>query len=169
MAIHRLSILTPWRRNHSIIFTRAHQFYPLGPPVAICIAAIAKTGNFLNVAARRWRKFTGRCRQSWSKALWIRGVDRSPTPMSRFQPMYRLRNLPPTPRQTLERARTEAQQAGLEYVYIGNLMGHEGSCTYCPRDGTLLVRRTGFWISEYHLTQEGRCPKCQQFIPGVWP
>jgi len=103
-------------------------------------------------------------------ARWIRDELGPGTPLhfSRFQSMYRLRNLPPTPTDTLERARNEAMDAGLEYVYIGNLFGHEAESTICPRDATVLIRRTGFWISEYNLTADGRCPVCLEPIPGVW-
>jgi pyruvate formate lyase activating enzyme len=103
-------------------------------------------------------------------ARWIRDELGAGTPLhfSRFRPMYRLRNLPPTPEETLERARAEALDAGLQYVYIGNLHGHEGSSTYCPRDGTLLVQRTGFTVVANHLSADGRCPACGQKIPGVW-
>ena len=68
----------------------------------------------------------------------------------------------------LERARREAMDAGLEHVYIGNLFGHEAESTICPRDATVLIRRTGFWIHEYNLTADGRCPVCLEVIPGVW-
>ena len=103
-------------------------------------------------------------------ARWIRDELGAGTPLhfSRFQPMYRLRNLPPTPVPTLERARAEALDVGLEYVYIGNVFGHEGESTICPRDGTVLLRRVGFWITERKLTPDGRCPVCKQLIPGVW-
>jgi pyruvate formate lyase activating enzyme len=103
-------------------------------------------------------------------ARWIRDELGADTPLhfSRFQPMYRMRNLPPTPVETLERARDEALDVGLRYVYIGNVLGHEGESTHCPRDGTLLIARTGFWVTENHLTADGRCPVCQEKIPGVW-
>lgn len=103
-------------------------------------------------------------------ARWIRDELGPGTPLhfSRFRPMYRLRNLPPTPTEMLERARSEALDAGLQYVYIGNLFGHEAESTICPRDGTLLVRRIGYRITEYQLTQDGRCPVCHEEIPGVW-
>jgi len=103
-------------------------------------------------------------------AKWIvaeLGVD-TPLHFSRFQPQYRMRNLPPTPAETLRRARAEARNAGLRYVYIGNVMGDAGSSTYCPRDGTLLIGRSGFIITDYHLTADGRCPTCNDKIPGVW-
>ena len=103
-------------------------------------------------------------------ADWIRRELGAGTPVhfSRFQPMYRMRNLPPTPVETLERARAEALDAGLEHVYIGNLFGHEAETTYCPRDGTPLLRRKGYRIVERRLTPEGRCPQCGDPIPGVW-
>ena len=103
-------------------------------------------------------------------AKWIRDNLGEDTPLhfSRFTPMYRMRNLPPTPTTALERARDEALDVGLHYVYIGNVFGHDGSNTYCPREGTLLIRRTGFHVDEYHLTTDGQCPVCREAIPGVW-
>lgn len=103
-------------------------------------------------------------------ARWIASELGPGTPLhfSRFHPQYRMRNLPPTPGDTLDRARDEALDAGLQYVYVGNLLGHSGNSTYCPRDGTLLIGRTGFWITENKLTADGRCPTCNEQIPGVW-
>ena len=102
-------------------------------------------------------------------ARWIRDELGAGTPLhlSRFHPQYRMRNLPPTPGDTLVRARREALDAGLEFVYVGNLFGHDAESTVCPDDGTMLVRRTGYRIEENHL-EHGRCPKCDREIPGVW-
>ncbi len=102
-------------------------------------------------------------------ARWIRDELGTGTPLhfSRFHPRYRMRNLPPTPAETLVRARQEALDAGLQFVYIGNLLGHPGENTYCPHDGTLLIARTGYRITENHLTADGRCPKCEEKIRGV--
>jgi pyruvate formate lyase activating enzyme len=101
---------------------------------------------------------------------WIRDELGPDTPLhfSRFHPQYRMRNLPPTPGDALDRARREAMDAGLRYVYVGNLPGHEGGSTYCPIDGTVLIGRTGFWITENNLTADGRCPNCNAEIRGVW-
>ena len=95
------------------------------------------------------------------------GAD-TPLHFSRFHPEYRMRNLPPTPAETLQQARAEALDAGLKYVYIGNVMGDTGNSTYCPRDGTLLIGRSGFVITHNALTAQGRCPTCNDLIPGVW-
>ena len=103
-------------------------------------------------------------------AKWIRRElgEQTPLHFSRFHPQYRMRNLPVTPKETLDRARREAMDAGLHYVYVGNVFGHEGNSTYCPTDGTLLIQRVGYHITEYNLTEEGRCPNCKEPIAGVW-
>jgi pyruvate formate lyase activating enzyme len=103
-------------------------------------------------------------------AKWIRDElgENTPLHFSRFHPQYRMRNLPPTPGETLDRARKEAMDAGLRFVYVGNVLGHEGNSTYCPQDGTLLIGRVGFRITENNLTPDGRCPSCDRPIPGVW-
>jgi pyruvate formate lyase activating enzyme len=90
-----------------------------------------------------------------------------PVHFTRFHPMYLLKNLPPTPVKSLERARQIALDAGLSFVYIGNVPGHEGENTYCPRCRKTLIRRVGYSIRENHL-QKGACRYCGEKIPGVW-
>lgn len=90
-----------------------------------------------------------------------------PIHFTRFYPQYRMTDLPPTPVATLQRARTIARSAGLQYVYTGNLPGDPGENTRCPGCDRLLIRRLGYTIAENNL-QRGRCPDCQRAIPGVW-
>ena len=101
--------------------------------------------------------------------LWIKEELGSDTPIhfSRFYPMYKLKNLPPTPVPTLERARRVALDVGLEYVYIGNVPGHEGENTYCPRCKELLIQRIGYRILRNNLAG-GRCRYCSHPLPGIW-
>lgn len=89
-----------------------------------------------------------------------------PIHFSRFHPQYKLKDLPPTPPQTLAEAKYVAHEAGLWYVYLGNVRS-EASNTICHNCQQLLIRRDGFWVREYNL-QDGRCPKCKIEIPGVW-
>ncbi|HID92902.1 MAG TPA: AmmeMemoRadiSam system radical SAM enzyme [bacterium (Candidatus Stahlbacteria)] len=101
--------------------------------------------------------------------IWIRdslGAD-VPIHFSRFWPMYKLKNLPPTPVGTLERARKIAMDVGLHYVYIGNVPGHVGENTYCPKCGKVLIKRIGYHILENNIVN-GKCKFCGQPIPGVW-
>jgi pyruvate formate lyase activating enzyme len=101
--------------------------------------------------------------------LWIKrelGTD-TPVHFSRFYPLYKLRNLPPTPVSTLEKARAVALSVGLEYVYLGNVPGHEGENTFCPRCKRLVIQRTGYMVGEVHL-RGGTCGYCGKPIPGIW-
>ncbi len=112
------------------------------------------------------------CRVSKGKrglCLWIKKGLGSETPVhfSRFYPLYKLRSLPPTPVSTLEKARALALSSGLEYVYIGNVPGHEGENTFCPRCKKLLIQRTGYMVGEVHL-KSGKCGYCGKPIPGIW-
>lgn len=90
-----------------------------------------------------------------------------PLHFSRFQPQYKLMNLPPTPVETLEKAHQIALEEGLHFVYIGNVPGHPADNTYCPNCGEALVVRQGFSVVEYHL-EAGLCTYCGEAIPGVW-
>jgi pyruvate formate lyase activating enzyme len=90
-----------------------------------------------------------------------------PVHFTRFHPMYKIKNLPPTPVSTLERARKIAQEAGIHYVYIGNVPGHEGEHTFCPGCKKIVIKRTGFFILENHV-KGGKCSFCNYPIPGVW-
>jgi len=101
--------------------------------------------------------------------LWIKKELGSETPIhfSRFYPLYKLKSLPPTPVSTLEKARSIALSAGLEYVYIGNVPGHEGENTFCPKCKKMVIKRAGYMVGEVHL-KNGKCKFCGKPIPGIW-
>ena len=102
-------------------------------------------------------------------AQWVKsnmGVD-VPVHFSRFHPEYLLKNLPPTPLETLERAKAIADSEGLHYVYLGNIPGHPAENTYCPRCRRTVIGRIGFTVQEMHV-RKGKCEYCQQPIAGVW-
>lgn len=101
--------------------------------------------------------------------LWIKKELGSETPLhfSRFYPLYKLRTLPPTPVSTLEKAREVALSAGLEYVYIGNVPGHEAENTFCPKCKKRIIQRTGYMVGEVNL-KAGKCKFCGKPIPGIW-
>jgi len=90
-----------------------------------------------------------------------------PVHFSRFYPQYRLKNLSPTPAQTLNKAREIALSEGLHYVYVGNLPGHQAESTFCPNCQERVIHRKGYTILENKL-QNGRCPACKSPIDGIW-
>lgn len=93
------------------------------------------------------------------------GVD-TPWHISRFSPAYRLIDKPPTPPKTLHRARQIGLEAGLRYIYEGNVPGSEGENTYCYNCKNTIIRRYGYFISEKHI-QDSKCTFCGAIIDGV--
>jgi pyruvate formate lyase activating enzyme len=89
-----------------------------------------------------------------------------PIHFSRFFPYYKLKNLPPTPVETLFEARRTALDAGLRHVYIGNLRS-DAENTYCHNCKRLLIERIGYTVVVNNVAG-GRCRFCGASIPGVW-
>jgi pyruvate formate lyase activating enzyme len=89
-----------------------------------------------------------------------------PWHVSGYYPAYRF-TAPPTPVSTLERAWRIGKEAGLAFVYVGNVPGHRLENTYCPDCGTLLIERCEFSVSINRLAS-GLCPECEREVPGVW-
>ena len=90
-----------------------------------------------------------------------------PWHISRFHPTYRLTDIHSTPPKVIHRAREIGIEAGLRYVYTGNLPGDEGEKTYCHNCGDLLIDRHGFFIHKNRIKNHS-CPNCNARIPGVW-
>lgn len=90
----------------------------------------------------------------------------TPVHFSRFFPRFRMRNRPPTPIATLDRARKIAQDEGLHYAYVGNLPGNDGEHTHCPGCGKVVIQRVGYRV-QANLLRDGRCG-CGRAVPGVW-
>jgi len=101
-------------------------------------------------------------------AEFIRGVDPAiPWHVTAFYPTYKLNDLPATPAETLRRARKIGYDAGLRFVYAGNIPGQGGENTVCPSCGEELINRFGFSIQANRL-EEDHCAVCKEFIEGVW-
>jgi pyruvate formate lyase activating enzyme len=103
-------------------------------------------------------------------ATWIatRLGKRTPWHLTRFIPHHDLKDVPPTPVDTLDKARKIGFDVGLLYVYIGNVAGHPGENTYCPKCGKVVVGRYQFTVIAYNI-EDGRCKYCGQRIAGVFP
>ncbi|MBL7163485.1 MAG: AmmeMemoRadiSam system radical SAM enzyme [Anaerolineales bacterium] len=104
-------------------------------------------------------------------ARYIRSVSPEiPWHVTAFHPDYKMTDPPRTSVKTLLRAAEIGQEAGLRYVYSGNLPGSlsEYEHTYCHKCKALLIERYGYVILSYHLTAEGACSQCGTMIPGIW-
>jgi len=100
-------------------------------------------------------------------ATWIRDALGKDTPfhLLRFHPDYQLTTIPATTIETLEKTYVAAKDAGLNYVYIGNVPGHTCENTYCPNCNEMLIKRYSFEITKWNLTRDMRCPVCGHEIP----
>ena len=93
-----------------------------------------------------------------------------PWHVTAFHGDYKMTEPEDTAAKSLMRAADIGRQAGLHYIYAGNLSGDVGDLenTRCSDCRELLIERLGYRITQYRLTSEGRCPKCGKLIPGRW-
>ncbi|MFB3766405.1 MAG: AmmeMemoRadiSam system radical SAM enzyme [Methanotrichaceae archaeon] len=89
-----------------------------------------------------------------------------PWHVSAFYPMYKLRDAPRTKPESLRKAVRIGHEAGMKYVYAGNIAG-ENESTRCPNCGEMLIERLGYRVMKNSIV-DGSCPKCGTKIAGVW-
>jgi pyruvate formate lyase activating enzyme len=138
-------------------------------PVLRSIAQVRKAGVHLEIVNLVVPTLNDADASLTRLAAWVMsdlGAD-VPVHFTRFHPDYQLRNLPPTPIATLERARDMAMARGLRYVYVGNVPGHPGNHTYCPKCRARVITRQDFFVLASSL-KDGRCGACGYPIAGVW-
>ena len=86
-----------------------------------------------------------------------------PAHFSAFYPAHLMLDVPPTSIEALEMAHGIAKEAaGVEYVYLGNVLGHEYENTFCPECGGLLIERTGYHVRK--RISKPKCPECGRSI-----
>ncbi|MCS7259832.1 MAG: AmmeMemoRadiSam system radical SAM enzyme [Anaerolineae bacterium] len=138
-------------------------------PVLEAIRTIFRAGIHLEIVNLVVPTLNDRMDQLKALARWVAEELSPDIPLhfSRFFPQYKLANLPPTPVETLAKARELAIQEGLRFVYVGNVPGDPGNHTYCPGCSRAVLVREGFAVREYHLNGD-RCEYCGTRLPGVW-
>jgi pyruvate formate lyase activating enzyme len=94
------------------------------------------------------------------------GTD-TPWHVSRFHPTHRMTDRGPTPSDTVAAAWQIGKDAGLDYVYVGNLPGTSHTHTICPDCEARLVERQGY-ATRNHMKENGVCPGCGTRIPGIF-
>lgn len=107
----------------------------------------------------------------WEMARFLRGVSPAiPWHITAFHRDYHMQEADNTPATSLMRAAEIGSEAGLRYVYAGNLPGRvdEYETTFCHHCRTGLIKRRGFYIVENLITPKGTCPKCETKVAGVW-
>jgi pyruvate formate lyase activating enzyme len=103
----------------------------------------------------------------WVADFLVREVGEDvPWHVSRFHPQYKMRDYPATPVGTLARAWRIGREAGLRYVYVGNVPGKASEDTTCHHCGETLISRVGYRIVRYHVS-DGCCAQCESPVAGV--
>ena len=138
-------------------------------PVLDSLQRLREAGVFVEITSIVIPTLNDDPDQIGAMCRWI--VDRLgadvPVHFARFYPLYRLSALPRTPVSSLDMARQTALDAGLEYVYIAKVTGHDGENTFCPGCGEIVIKRLGFVIEENRL-ENGNCSNCSYKLPGIW-
>jgi pyruvate formate lyase activating enzyme len=135
------------------------------------IRMVHEAGLWLEVVTLVVPGFNDDPAELWDAARFLASVSPDiPWHVTAFHPDYKMQDRERTTASMLQTAAEIGQEAGLHYVYAGNLPGRVGSLedTFCPYCQTRLVRRHGFTVYENKVTPDGKCPKCGTPIPGVW-
>jgi len=153
---------------------RDKNYRALGAPLAHILDGIKlvhELGFWLEIVTLVIPGFNDSTEELIDAAQFIRALSPDiPWHVTAFHKDYKMTDAANTDAKTLIRAAEIGMEAGLNFVYAGNLPGRAESYenTYCPKCKTLLVGRTGYLVSEYNLTDAGTCPKCGEKIPGIW-
>ncbi len=91
-----------------------------------------------------------------------------PMHFSAFHPDYKMKDIAPTPKDTLIKAREIAMKNGVRYAYTGNVHNQAGDSTYCHHCGTKLIGRDWYQLSEWNLDAQGHCVSCGTACAGVF-
>lgn len=133
---------------------------------------VHEAGLWLEIVTLVIPGFNDSTEELWDAARYIASVSRDiPWHVTAFHPDYRMTDPPATAAEQLIRAAEIGAEAGLNYVYAGNLPGHvsEWEHTYCPSCRTAVVKRFGYHVIENKLIgTDGACPHCKTKIPGIW-
>lgn len=135
------------------------------------IKAAHELGLWVEVVTLVVPGFNDSSDELWDAARYLVSVSPDiPWHVTAFHPDYKM-DADATPSETLRRAAEIGQEAGLNFVYAGNLPGRVGSYedTFCPKCSQRLVERRGYVLLDYRITADGKCPSCGARIPGVWP
>ena len=138
-------------------------------PVQDAIKKISRSGQWLEIVYLVIPTLNDDPRTLNDLCRWLMdevGPD-VPLHFNRYYPKYLLKNIPPTPIPTLERARDTAMDWGIHFVYIGNVPGHAAGDTFCPKCKNTLLQRRGFLIRKNKIVR-GVCSYCGTPIAGIW-
>lgn len=140
-------------------------------PILDTIRRLHDMGIWLEIVTLLIRGFNDSDDELRRLAEFLSGVSSDiPWHVTAFHKDYKMTSPEDTRAEDLLRAAAIGREAGLRYVYAGNLPGRVGDLehTHCRRCGEMLIQRYGYMIRQYRLTPEGNCPACHTPLPGRW-
>ena len=171
-----LEYIRPWVDLYKVdlkSFDDRH-YHELGgriAPILDSIGRIHDMGFWLEVVTLVVPGFNDSDQELGSIARFLAGISRDiPWHVTAFHQDYKMTGPENTPPSTLVRAAALGRDAGLRYVYAGNLPGRLGDLenTRCPGCGATLIERYGFRVLRNRIPAGGACPDCGMIIPGIW-
>jgi pyruvate formate lyase activating enzyme len=170
-----LDYLVPWLDGYKVDLKsmRDSEYRKMGgrlQPVLDTIRRIKELGLWLEVVTLVIPGMNDSSDELWEASRFLASISPDiPWHVTAYHPDYK-ENAPPTPAETLQRAAEIGQEAGLRFVYAGNLPGRVGSLenTICPQCGRAVIERRGYLLHGYHINSAGACAFCGQPIAGVW-
>lgn len=171
-----LRYLGPWLDLYKVDLKsfsdrRYHELGGRLGPILEAIGLIHEMGFWLEIVTLVVPGFNDSAEELRSIARFIANVSADiPWHVTAFHSDYKMVSVNDTPIPTILRAVAIGREAGLHFVYAGNLPGavaaHED--TFCPNCRARLIRRHGFRILESRIREKGVCPECRTSIPGIW-
>jgi pyruvate formate lyase activating enzyme len=132
------------------------------------LKAVKKAGIWLEVTTLVIPGLTDSNEELKDLARFVAALgEETPWHISRFHPQYKMRERPPTSYMTLRTAYDIGREAGLKYVYIGNIPGEKTESTFCAVCSEPLIERSGFRINRIHL-HDRSCPNCKTPLEGIF-
>ena len=171
-----LEYIRPWVDLYKVdlkSFDDRH-YHQLGgrlQPILDSIRLIYQMGFWLEIVTLVIPGFNDSDAELAGMAQFLAGISPDiPWHVTAFHKDYKMQDPDNTPAATLRRAAQIGRNAGLRYVYAGNLPGTVGNLedTLCASCGALLIQRYGYRIRSYRLSPDGRCPSCSEPVPGRW-
>jgi pyruvate formate lyase activating enzyme len=140
-------------------------------PILDTIRSLHRMGVWLEIVTLLIPGFNDSDDELRKLTAFLNGVSPDiPWHVTAFHQDYKMTSPADTRPEDLLRAAAIGREAGLRYIYAGNLPGQvEGlEDTHCHRCGELLIQRYGYSIEKYKLTPQGDCPACHAPLPGRW-
>lgn len=166
-------LIAPYLDGNNIDLKGGAEFYKRichakAEPVRATIKLMKELGVWVEVTTLIIPGYNDSEEELKNIAEFIKSVDPTiPWHVTQFYPTYKLMHVQRTPVEKLRLARKIGYDAGLKYVYEGNVPGEGGENTYCPNCKELLISRFGFSIGEKKI-RNGRCFNCNSMIDGIW-